>query len=131
MRTKKSLAFLLCLCFLICISFSLVSDAVVMDSSKATYIRFTNEYISVGLLSTTVRGEVQGNSSVTSVKIKLELQKKSGSNYSTIKTWEESFFAQSAFKTESKVTSPFNKYRLKATYTVYTSTGSETKVAYA
>lgn len=132
MCLKRLIALLVSILLMVCIALLPVSAAMSdIVQPQATYIRSADASIDVGMLSTTVTGQVSGTSVVTSVKIKLELQKKSGNTYSTIKTWEETFNARSATKTESKLTSPLSTYRLKATFTVYTSTSSETKVMYA
>ena len=72
-----------------------------------------------------------GTSSVTKVKIKMELQKLSDGVYSTVETWEQTFNSKSASMEESKITNPLSTYRLKTTFTAYTSSTSETRVYYA
>lgn len=132
MRFKRVWSLVLCLWIMICSSL-IGTMAVTTEPSqiKSTLIGSTVADVDVGALKTTVIGSVQGVSTVTRVKIKLELQKKSGESYSTIKTWEEMFYSNEATKTESKLTSPLNTYRLKATFTAYTNTSSETRVVYA
>ena len=132
MRFKRIIVLFLSLVFLINIA-SLFSSAITADQDqpKATYIRSVDAIINVGALSTRVEGTIRADSSITSIKITLELQKKSGATYSTIKIWEETFSGHSASKVESKLTSPLSNYRLKATFTVYTSSSSETKTMYA
>ena len=132
MRVKRLIALFLSLSVLFGV-FIITVSATMQNTGepKTSFIRSIDASINVGVLNTTVTGQVRGTSSVTSIKIKLELQKKTGTTYSTIKTWEEIFYSDEATKTESKLTSPLNTYRLKATFTVYTSTSSETKVVYA
>ena len=62
----------------------------------------------------------------TSLKIKMELQKKSNGSYSTIKTWTKSVTGISTTLAGSKIINPLSTYRLKATFTA----GSETHVMY-
>lgn len=132
MRLKRTTALFLSFILLLCIGLfsasAMTSDVL---QPKATYIQTTDARINVGALSTTVKGRVNGTIAVTSIRIRLELQKKTGTTYSTIKTWEETFDSNEAVKTESKLTSPLSTYRLKATFTVYTSSSSETKTVYA
>ena len=62
----------------------------------------------------------------TSLKIKMELQKKSSGSYSTVKTWSKSATGIGISLEGSKIINPLSTYRLKVTYTA----GSETYVAY-
>lgn len=99
---------------------------------KATYIFSTTATINSGLVSTKVKGIISCYSTVTSCKIKLELQKQSDGTYSTVETWQQTFTGKTGTLEESKLTSPLSTYRLKATFTAYVgSTAAETKVVYA
>ncbi len=100
------------------------------SGEKLTYISNYGGNIDKGLLSTTVTAYIEGKTSVTSVKIKMELQKLSGGDYSTVKTWEQTFSGRNGFMEESKLTNPFSTYRLKATFTAYSGSNSETKTLY-
>lgn len=100
------------------------------SGEKLTYIENYSGNIDKGLLSTTVSASITGKSNVTSVKIKLELQKLSGGSYSTVETWEQSFSGRSGSMEESKLTNPLSTYRLKATFTAYSGSNSETKTLY-
>ncbi len=101
------------------------------SSSKTTYIEKCDCSLSHGLVTTNVSASIKGSSAVTSVKIKMELQKLSGGSYSTIETWEQTFSGRSGSMDESKITSPLNTYRLKATVTAYSGSNSESKEIYA
>ena len=101
------------------------------NEARLTYIINCSGNIDHGALSTTVKTKISGNSSVTSVKIKMELQKLSSGTYSTVETWEQTFSGNEGIMEESKVTNPFSTYRLKATFTAYSGSQSETKVVYA
>ena len=62
----------------------------------------------------------------TSLKIKMELQKKSGDTYSTVKTWTKSATGTGTTLSGSKIINPLSTYRLKVTYTA----GSEKVTRY-
>lgn len=102
-----------------------------VSSEKMTYIDNYSGDINQGVFSTTVQADIDGKTSVTSVKIKMELQKLSGGDYSTVETWEQTFSGRNGSMEESKVTSPLNTYRLKATVTAYSGSNSESKTFYA
>ena len=61
-----------------------------------------------------------------SLHITIELQKLSGSSYSTIKTWSDSETAISMDLSGSKLINVFSTYRIKVTYNA----GGETVTAY-
>ena len=52
----------------------------------------------------------------TSLYIKMELQKKSGGSYSTVKTWTKSYNGTGTTLNGSKVINPLSTYRLKVTF---------------
>ncbi len=113
--------------------FSLIGNAeneYEKNLERLTYIDGYNGSIHKGLLSTTVSADITGKSTVTSVKIKMELQKLSDGSYSTIETWEQTFSGRSGSMEESKVTNPFSTYRLKATVTAYSGSNSESQTFY-
>ena len=62
----------------------------------------------------------------TSLKIKMELQKKSSGTYSTIKTWNKTATGVSTGVEGTKIINPLSTYRLKVTFTA----GSETITRY-
>ena len=130
MRIKASavLALLLVgvLLFSICAYANYENDG----NEKYNYISSCSGSISQGTLSTKVKATVEGNSLVTSVKIKMELQKLSGGDYSTVETWEQTFSGRSGSMEESKLTSPLSSYRLKATVTAYSGSNSESDTLY-
>lgn len=97
---------------------------------RLTLIDDYNGSIHKGLLSTNVSADVTGKSSVTSIKIKMELQKMSSGSYSTVETWEQTFYSNEGSMSESKVTNPLSTYRLKATVTAYSGANSESKTFY-
>ncbi len=79
----------------------------------------------------TVTASVRANSSVTKITTKMELQKKGGSSYSTVKTWSSTVNSSSASLKKTAVVSKSSTYRVKTTFTVYTGTTSETIVKIA
>lgn len=97
---------------------------------KYTYIDVYRGEIDHGMLITTMAVKVTGKSSVTSVKIKMELQKLSSGSYSTIETWEQTFSGRTGTLEAEKLTNPLSTYRLKATVTAYAGSASEQKVFY-
>ncbi len=97
---------------------------------RLTYIDSYNGSISKGLFSTTVSASIIGKSGVSKVKIKMELQKLSDGSYSTIETWEQTFYTDEGSMSESKSTNPLSSYRLKATVTAYSGSNSESKTFY-
>lgn len=101
------------------------------SSEKMTYIDSYSGEIDHGVLTTKVRAKIIGKSSVTSVKIKMELQKLTSGNYSTIETWEQTVNSSVGSMEESKITNPLSTYRLKATVTAYSGSNSESKTFYA
>ena len=133
----KKLVFVMCSLViavaLVVPSFFIIGNA--ENDYEKTYERFTyiQNYrgsISKGLISTSVYAEISGKENVTSVKIKMELQKESSGSYSTIETWEQTFSGRNGSISESKLTNPLSTYRLKATVTAYSGSNSESKTFY-
>lgn len=130
---KKRLTCLLSVILVVSLLFSICGIAVYSfdNNVRMTYIDSYYGNINQGLLSTKVKASISGSSSVTSVKIKMELQKLSGGAYSTVATWEQTFSGRSGSMEESKLTSSLSTYRLKATVTAYSGSNSESKEFYA
>lgn len=95
-----------------------------------TYIGSTDTSFTVNTFSCTATGDICGMGAVTKVNIKLQLQKENDGVWSTVETWEKTFNGVSGGLEGSATISPFSNYRLKAVYTAYTSSDSETLVAY-
>ena len=76
----------------------------------------------------TVTASARGNNTVTKITTKMELQKKSGSSYSTVKTWSSTVNSSSASLKKTAIVSNSATYRVKTTFTVYTGSTSETIV---
>ncbi len=126
---KKSISVLMALLMVVSvfgISFSAVADTADEEPTRYSVISNCTYEISVSGLKATCTGSLTAQYSTT-VKIKLELQKKSSGTYSTVKTWEDSKTGRSIALTGSKVINPLSDYRLKATFTA----GSETVTRYA
>lgn len=129
----KKLSSIVLIIAVICSSFALMSYAnneLIESGEKLTYIDSYKGAIDHGILTTTVTAKIVGKSTVTSVKIKMELQKLSDGDYSTVKTWEQTFSGTYGSMEESKLTNPVSTYRLKATFTAYSGSNSETKTLY-
>ncbi len=125
---KKSLSIVMALVMLMSvfgISFSATADTADDEPTRYTVISSNSYGISISGLKATCTGALTASYSTT-IKIKLELQKKSGGTYSTIKTWQDSKTGRSIALSGSKIINPLSDYRLKATFTA----GSETVTRY-
>jgi hypothetical protein len=132
MKAKITMVISLALILMVVFSaYSFGESVLDQPGEKMTYIDSYSGDIIHGTLSTTVKAGINGKTSVTSVKIKMELQKLSSGDYSTIETWEQTFSGRNGSMEESKITSPLNTYRLKATVTAYSGSNSESKTFYA
>lgn len=132
MKTKliKVLAVILVLISLF--SFSVIaSDFEKEIEPKTTYISSHSERMEQGLVSTDVYARITGTTTVTKVKINMELQKLSDGTYSTVETWTQTFTGRTGTIDDTKATNPLSTYRLKVTFTAYTSSTSETRTYYA
>ncbi|MBR4767092.1 MAG: hypothetical protein IK085_10075 [Clostridia bacterium] len=132
-RTIKSVFAIVLAVLLVISSFSVLAIAkndCEKSGMRLTYIQSYRGSINKGLLSTTVSAEISGKSNVTKVKIKMELQKLTSGNYSTIETWEQTFNSNEGSMSESRTTNPLSTYRLKATVTAYSGSNSESQTFY-
>ena len=106
-----------------------VNAAVVDDSSIAvpmyTTIATNSAYISISGIKASCNATVSAQTR-TSLKIKMELQKKKSGVYETIETWTKTYYGPAMSYTESRNINIFCDYRLKATITA----GNETVVVY-
>ena len=107
------------------ISFSAEADTADEEPTRYSVISANSYNIYISGLKATCSGSLTAQYSTT-VKIKLELQKKSGGTYSTIKTWSDSRTGVTISLDGSKIINPLSDYRLKATFTA----GSETVTRY-
>ncbi len=96
----------------------------------ATYIGSTDTTFSVNTFSCGATGEICGRNGAIKVNIKLQLQKENDGVWTTVKTWEKTFDSYSGALEGTATISPFSTYRLKATYTAYTSSDSESFTVY-
>ena len=125
---KKSISMFMVLVMimsLFSISLNALADTENEEPTRYTVISNTSYAIIIKNLKATCSASLTANYSTT-VKIKLELQKKSGGTYSTIKTWQDSRTGTSIGLEGSKVINPLSSYRLKVTFTA----GSETVTYY-
>ena len=129
---KAVLSLVLVVCMVFSISVMAFANAPSNDTAQPlfTYINRASASMDKGVLSTTVVGSATGTSSVTKVTIKLELQKKSSGVYTTVKTWTKTYNEGYAYVDGTATTSPFSTYRLKATFTAYAGSKSESHVSY-
>jgi hypothetical protein len=102
------------------------------DNSEDTSSDSKYSVINSTAVSLTIRGLTAECSSKitaqysTSLHIKMELQKKSGGTYSTVRTWTKSANGVTTTLAGSKIINPLSTYRLKVTFTA----GSETSIVY-
>ena len=95
--------------------------------TRYTTISNTSTAINISGITATCSGMVASKYKTT-LKIKLELQKKKSSGYETVKTWSGSKSNTTAYQLSgSRAINILSKYRVKATYTA----GSETTTIYA
>lgn len=91
-----------------------------------TTISSTTHSINISGIKATCTATVRSQKSTT-LKLKMELQKKKSGAYSTIETWEHSKTGVSLSASESRNINILSDYRLKTTFTA----GSESTVSYA
>ncbi len=131
---KKSIVSIL-LALVIILTVSTATFAAVVDDNIAVpyyvYILNTGASFEVNTFSCTCSGSMTARSSATKVKIKMQLQKENDGVWSTVETWEETFTGTSGAMEESATISPFSNYRLKATFTAYSGSDSESATRYA
>ena len=77
-----------------------------------------------------VSGTINAAAGTSKVTIKLELQVKSGSVYSTVKTWTKTAQSNYAKQTGSYSINSSKTYRLKATFTATKNGSTETATVY-
>lgn len=95
--------------------------------TRYTTISNTSTAITISGITATCSGRVTAKYKTT-LKIKLELQKKKSSGYETVKTWSGTKSNTTSYALEgSRAINILSKYRVKATYTA----GSETTTIYA
>ncbi len=130
---KKSIISVL-LALIMIFTVAITAFAAVVDDNLVspcyTYIGSTATSFTVNTFSCSATGDIGGRNGVTKVKIKLQLQKENDGVWSTVETWEKTFNSSTGALAGSASISPFSNYRLKATYTAYTSTDSESLTAY-
>lgn len=89
------------------------------------YIGYTAINLSISGITADCTAAVRASEPVK-LSIKMELQKKKSSGYTTVETWTASDTGRFLAISESRLINIFCDYRLKATYTA----GSETHVDY-
>ena len=102
------------------------------DDSTDTEIVYRYSTISTNSSKLTISGITATCSATltaqysTTLKIKMELQKKSSGSYSTIQTWSSSRTGTMLSFSKSRTINPLSTYRLKTTFTA----GNETVVVF-
>ena len=125
--TKK--AFLILFVFIMAFSSTAVANAAIKSNDTVSPCY---KYISNTSINLTISGiTADCTASVKSVQplklsIKMELQKKKSSGYTTVETWTASDTDRFLAISESRLINIFCDYRLKVTYTA----GSETHIDY-
>lgn len=104
-------------------SAAIKSDDTVSPCFK--YISNTSICLSISGIEATCTASVRASEPVK-LSIKMELQKKKSSGYTTVETWTASKTGTFLPLSESRLINIFCDYRLKATYTA----GSETHIDY-
>ena len=128
-RSFKILSFIMAL--IMALSFGTATFAETDDTSDNEII-YRFDVIGSTSTSLTISGitaqcsATLGAKYSTTLKIKMELQKKSSGTYSTVKTWTKTDSGTLTAISGSKVINPLSTYRLKVTFTA----GSETHVTY-
>lgn len=123
------------LALVLVLSLTVTAFAAVIDDNVAhpnyTYIGGTRSTFEVNTFSCICYGSVECKANVVKAKVKLQLQKDVDGVWTTVETWEETVNGASCALEETASISPFSTYRLKATFTAYTSTDSESTTRYA
>lgn len=81
----------------------------------------------------TVSANAKSTSTVNKIAIKMNLQKKNGSSFITVKTWSSTTNSSSASMRKTAGVSSKATYRVKTVFTMYSGNKKETitKIAYA
>lgn len=128
LKVLSCLLAVLCLCSSMVFGQAKVAEAAMPDEIMPLYttIASTSHGIVISGIKATCSATVSAQKSTT-LKLKMELQKKKSGAYSTIETWEHSKTGVSLSASESRNINILSDYRLKTTFTA----GSESTVSYA
>lgn len=131
MKIRKNLAIVL-LCALLCNMTILPSIAETIISPKLTYISQAEADLGIDGSVATVNCWVKGDvNNATKAKVIAELQvKNSATNWIPVAIWTDTQESYRAAVYETKTINPNNTYRVKATYTVWEGSQSETITSY-
>lgn len=132
---QKSISFsrkfiLICLSLVILLSCPLSVYAAVSNNNGQADLMYTTietnkSSISISGIKATCNAKMTSKKSTT-LKIKMELQKKKSSGYKTVETWTSSKSGVSLVSSESRNINILCDYRLKVTFTA----GSESTIVY-
>lgn len=99
-------------------------------SPRMTYISEAGLSFAPATFSCDIVGDILGYDNVTKVYIKLELQKKVDGLYTTVSQWSDQANGNYLVLSAEDSINPLKTYRVKATFTAYSGSQSETKVLY-
>ena len=125
--TKR--AFLILFVFIMAFSSTAVANAAIGSDNTVSpcykYIGYTSINLTISGITADCTASVRASQSVK-LSIKMELQKKKSSGYTTVETWTASDTGRFLAISKSRLINIFCDYRLKVTYTA----GSETHIDY-
>lgn len=129
LKSITNRAFLILFVFIMAFSNTATANAAIKSDNTVSpcfkYINNTSICLSISGIEATCTASVMSSVPVK-LSIKMELQKKKSSGYTTVETWTVSDTDRFLAISESRLINIFCDYRLKATYTA----GSETHVDY-
>lgn len=96
-------------------------------SPMMEYIMDTDSDFQIKSGTASVYGYVRGRASTTKSQVKIELQEKSGSDWTTIETWCDTQSKTSAEVDDSKSVTAGKSYRTVTTFTVWCGTKPESQ----
>lgn len=96
----------------------------------AAYTRNTAQSVAFSSQKATVKCSLTGYTTTTKVKITAYLQKKSGTTWSNVANWSQTFAASSGTLSKTKDVSA-GTYRVKVVYTAYSGDKSEELTKYS
>jgi len=109
-----------------------INDSIVNDGQEQRYSIISGYDVALSKNGSTATGSgwIRGTAGTSKVYIKLELQEKNGTSYSTIRTWTKTVQSNYAKLTGSNTINTNKTYRLKATFTATKNGSTETATIY-
>ena len=96
-----------------------------------TYINSASSLLTISDGTATIKGSVQKTPSGKNISLTCTLQKKSGSTWTKIKSWSDSSSTAPSVYISQKYTVSKGEYRVKATYSVNGTNGTESGTVYS